>query len=201
MTPNPLQYRSPTNSPTTPPLVVQTERTADGAVILRVSYPPAKIHEAMMAVVGFCLVIAAFAAVPFWVFGKSFSGPRSVFLLFPALPAAMLIPFMILRVRRLAVSYTFHADSTGILIQYFRSRREWQERIPREQITDVRIGFGSVGGGRGRPPGRSTAWLIIAVKPWYRFNRRLLHDLGGDQLARVADALRAGIGLPQRSWP
>jgi hypothetical protein len=99
-------------------------------------------------------------------------------------------------VLRIGQSCTLEVDRDGITIQRVRGRREWCEGLPRERITDVRIGFGQAG-----KSGRSTAWLVIAIKPWYRKNLTLLHDLGGDRLARVADAVREGLGLEPVEWP
>ena len=186
----PLNYRPAANKVTSPS-VVHVERAANGGVTVRVSYPPGTFRK--MA------IEAAWAALPlvfFWVFGPSFSRHGAIVFLFPAAFMAFIILPFAWRVSRFRESYIFEADGDGITIQSYRGRREWSERLPREQIADVRIGFG--GGGRS---GRSTAWLIIAVKPPSRFNRTLLYDLGGNHLARVADALRAGVGLPQRSWP
>jgi hypothetical protein len=176
--------------------VVHVERAASGGVRVRVAYPPGKFRQALIGTaIAFC-VVAAFPVAMFCVFWKALPADSRFLLLLPVVPWAGLILFLIRWVSRLRQSYIFQADGDGVTIQSYRGRREWCERLPREQITDVRIGFGS-----SRRSGQSTAWLIIAIKPWYQFNRRLLHDLGGDHLARVADALRAGIGLPPRSWP
>jgi hypothetical protein len=150
----------------------------------------------MVAAIVTCGGFALFPIFFIWYMGSSL--PRSshlVFLpwmLFVAVLAWIIFP----RVLRIGQSYALEVDRDGITIQRFRGRREWRERVPRERITDVRIGFGQIG-----KSGRSSAWLTIAVRPWYRKNVRLLHDLGGDKLARVADAVREGLGLEPVEWP
>jgi hypothetical protein len=196
MTSPPLNYH-PASNKVSSPSVVHVERAANGGVTVRVSYPPGTFRKMVFQAVGACLGMTVFPLVCFfWVFGRS-AGERGAFvLLVPAAFSAFVIPLVARGLSRFRESYIFEADRDGITIQSYRGRREWSERLPRDQISDVRLGFG--GGGRS---GRSTAWLMIAVKTRYRANHRLLHDLGGNHLARVADALRAGLGLPRCSWP
>jgi hypothetical protein len=177
--------------------VVRVERTSGGrgGVVVRVAYPPAKRREEVIAAAGSCVGMAVCAGLFVWFGWRSSPFPRPFLLLAPLFPVAVLVLLLVRRLGTLADAYTFEADRDGLTIQRARGRRECSERLPREQITDVRIGFGSA---RAR---RSAAWLIIALTPPHRFNRRLLHGLGADQLARVANALRAGLGLPPRSWP
>ena len=164
-------------------------------MIVRVSYPPGKVRETIVGGIVPCCMVAVAAISASRMFGwRVANGSLLVLLIFPGVFAAMLLPLVLVRALGLAKSYLFEADSDGITIHTYRGRREARVRLPRDEITDVRIGFGSAR--RGSP-----AWQIIAVNPAFRWNRRLLHDLGGDELARVADALRAGIGLPPRSWP
>ena len=178
-----------------PPPVVHVERAAGGGVVVRVAYPPGKLLEAAIGTAVVCCALVAFPMLFLW-FDRSFRARWSILLWPGFLPAAVVTALLALRASSMALSYTFEADGDGITIRRRRGRLEWRERLPRERITDVRIGFG--GGGRS---GQDTAWLVIAVKPWCRPNRTLLRDLGGDHVARVADALRAGVGLPPRSWP
>jgi hypothetical protein len=197
MKPNLLNYRAPQKPALSSSTNVQIERTTGGGVIVRAAYPPGKFRDAVIsAVFGVGGMVAILFVAFGWMFGRSM---QSLFLLFPLFPVAVITPLIISRISRLAQTYVFEADGDGIAIHRSRGRREWTTRLPREQITDVRLGFGTFGGRHGS--GRSTAWLIIALAPPHRFNERLLHDFGGDQLARVADALRAGIGLAPRSWP
>lgn len=190
-----LDYR-PAQSKTAPPSVVHIERRAGGGVIVRVAYPPGTFRDAVIASIVVCGALGLFPIFFLWFSWRSF--PRGALVAF--LPwyvfvgAAACILFA--HVSRMAQSYTLQADSDGITIQRCRGRREWLERVPRERITNVRIGFGQAG-----RSGRSTAWLVIVVRPWYRMNRTLLHGLGGDHLARVADAVREGLGFEPVDWP
>jgi hypothetical protein len=200
MKPNRLNYRAPQKPALSSSSSVQIERSSTGGVIVRAAYPPGTFRDAIIgAVVGVGAVVACCVFAFVWMFGGSKFGAHAMFLLFPLFPVLVVAPLLIRRVSGLAQTYAFEADADGITIHTSRGRRERTTRLPREQITDVRLGFGTVGGRHGS--GRSTAWLIIALASPNRFNKRLLHGLGGDQLARVADALRAGMGLPPRSWP
>lgn len=190
-----LDYR-PAQTKAVPVGIAQVERTANGGVIVRATYPAGKFREALVGAIVACVALGLFPMPFLWFSGWSLPGGRLLailpWMLFVALVAWMVIG----RVLRIAHSYTLEADREGITIQRFRGRREWCERVPRDQITDVRIGFGQAG-----KSGRGTAWLIIATKPWHRRNRTLLHDLGGDRLARIADAVREGLGLEPVDWP
>jgi hypothetical protein len=185
-----LNYRS------TPP-VVQIERTEAKRVMVRVVYPPGKLRDAILGIAAIGCFYGMFAALWYHIFSMQPSlHQRWIPLLVLAPMPIVVILFAAWSVWGVCQSYTFHADREGITIIRQWRRRERSERLPREQINDVRLGFGK--GGRG---GGGGAWLIIDVKPWYRWNRRLLGNLGGNHLAQVADALRTGIGLPPRSWP
>jgi hypothetical protein len=197
---NRLNYRGPQKPALSSASNIQIERSPAGGVIVRAVYPPGKFRDAIISTVfGVGAVVACCLFVFLWGFGRSKLGAKAMFLLFPLFPIVVVAPLLIRRVLGFAGTYLFEADADGITIHTSRGRREWTTRLPREQITDVRLGFGTVGGRHGS--GRSTAWLIIALASPNRFNKRLLYGLGGDQLAHVADALRAGIGLPPRSWP
>ena len=185
---NPLDYQ-PAHASGARSSIVHAERTANGVVTVRVSYSPEQLRGMVMGL----LAVAVLPIIVFSALLITFPA-REVFpFLFLLFPIGALFVFLGWRVVRFRPSYTFQADASGITIQSYRGRREWCERLPRDQITNVRLGFGV-----GKQGG---AWLIISLSPPYRFNRRLLSGLGGDHLARVADALRLGIGLPRASWP
>jgi len=190
MAPNLLDYRSAKNSAASPQ-VVQVELTATKGVVVRVAYPPGKFRGAKIGVAVTFGVFGIFAAL--WYHIGLLQNPW-ILLYLAVIPAAV-SSLLVWRALSFCQSYTFQADQEGMTIERHWGRREWYECLPRERIDDIRLGFSKAGRGGG------TAYLIIAIKPWYRLNRRLLHNLGGNHLARVADALRAGICLPPRSWP
>jgi len=192
---NALNYRPAQNNAVTPS-TPQVERCPDGRVVVRAAYPPGKVREAMTVAIGGCVALALFPLPFVWFSGRSFPGLQPVLFLPWMLFVAFAAWIVVRRALRAGESYTIEADPDGITIHRFRGRREGCERLPRERITDVRIGFGQAG-----KSGRSTSWLIIAVTPWYRTNPTLLHDLGADRLARIADAVREGLGLEPVDWP
>jgi len=173
------------------PQVVQVERTANKGVVVRVAYPPGKSRDAMSYVAVIVVFFCGFAVL--WYRVGLLRNPWALPYL-AVLPASVIL-LAVWRALSFRQSYTFLADPEAITIVRRLGRREWRERLPRERIDDVRTEFSR--SGRGVGPG----YLMIAVKPWYRSNRRLLHSLGGDHLAHVTDALRGGIGLPPRSCP
>ena len=65
----------------------------------------------------------------------------------------------------------------------------------RDDITDITVGFGQRYGFQLFP--KYGAWLIIDGP----VRIECLHRFGGDEVARAADALRAAMGMPKRSWP
>ncbi len=66
--------------------------------------------------------------------------------------------------------------------------------LPRAAIRDVRIRFP-------REARSGSCSVTIHRQGWWRRPLRILHGLGGDHAARVADALRAGLRMPPVSWP
>jgi hypothetical protein len=92
-------------------------------------------------------------------------------------------------------SCVLRADQAGLTIESSDWRRKATRHFHRGQLDDIVLGFGR----HGRPNGLFGSWLVIK-SPLCR-DIRCLHNAGGDHLARAADALRAALGMPSRSWP
>ena len=89
------------------------------------------------------------------------------------------------------------ASRDGLLVERTgpRGGRAVRKFIPRGRIGNVLIGYSHDEGGR------ATASLVLRANRWWRPWRSYLSDLGGDNLVKVADALRDGLGMPRVNWP
>ena len=55
--------------------------------------------------------------------------------------------------------------------------------------------------GGGTDPAHTTSLTKLVIRRSVGRPIDCLYNVGGDHLARVADAVRAAVGLPPRSWP
>ena len=84
------------------------------------------------------------------------------------------------------------SDSSDVTTWRKRSKHHFDRAAVADVIVDC----------TGGPDGRRTRFrsmLVIKAPP--ARDLKLLHGVGGDQLAAVANAVRAALGLPARSWP
>jgi hypothetical protein len=172
---------------------IQIERLAEGATIVRVTYPDDLRRKGArgLGIICVCLcllpIIAWFCcrstrSEGFWVIGA----------------AVVAIYGMVNAVRQFVAvtcSYVFRADRDGLMIEKWNGRRTRSWQFTRNQIDDIILGFGYYRG----PNSLFRCWMTIVTG---RFREiRCLQNLGGNHLGPIADALRAGLGMPKRSWP
>lgn len=93
-------------------------------------------------------------------------------------------------------SYVLRANHTGLTIEMTTWRRRTTRHFVRSEINDIVL---DCSGGRDPHHSLFRTWLVIKVA--LNGEIHCLHDVGGDQLARAANALRAAMRMPARSWP
>jgi hypothetical protein len=134
------------------------------------------------------LPVAALHIVPQWKPARWFP---------PALALIALVPFgavAAVQFDRTHRRYVFRADPRGLSVNSEGPFGTHSQTYPREEIGDVRLHAhqGRSGGSAGR--------LAIEPAHGWKPGHRYLTGLGTIMLARVADALREGLGMPPRSW-
>lgn len=170
---------------------LQIEHSADGATIVSLTYPAEREGADRKAlIIVFCMM--GVVAIVAWFFLRGLVGDWWALGIVSAMTLWKL--WTTLGSHRTATSsYVVRAEGEGIAIQTSRGTSHSEYYVPREEIRDVVIGFG-------RQPGHGRCWLVIKQKGLFR-SFHCLHNIGGNHLARVADVLRAALGMPKRSWP
>ncbi len=166
-----------------------------GGVIVRVFYPEDRRRRNVKSLKIVCAILCLLPAIAWLIFRRK-SGDW-----FAVIAAAVVAGYVIVTMVRtfLAISrsYVFRADATGLAIETLRGARKDEQHLPRSQINDIVLGFGYYRG----PHSLFRSWMVIATNAMFSSDIECLQNLGGDHLARVADALRAALGMPKRSWP
>jgi hypothetical protein len=173
---------------------VSIARDDSGELAITVVPPVARRHAALATLLLF-VALAVFAPLfARWYFPAA--GVLPTWLLAAACTAmahAALLDFD-QEARRTSLrldAHSLNADSIGPL---GARHRTWR----RDQIRDVRLAFSRE---RRQMGGTRNQTSVIIVGEGWLARRRCVRRLAGDEAARIADALRAGLGLPKRSWP
>jgi hypothetical protein len=173
---------------------VRIDCDANGGATVDARYRPMGRGPFLLILLISFILLGGEAMVAWWLFHRQMGTRTFVFAFAGLVGATMLVS--LIRTHWRGSRCVVRADADGVTIQITRGRRELQRRLPREQVKDIRLGFDHSGKST-----RASAWLVIVTIPWHHRNVRCLAGFGGDELARAADALRAAIGLPKRSWP
>jgi hypothetical protein len=172
---------------------IQIEHLPDHAVAIRVTFPPEQRKRSAKSLFITCCVLAvAMIAAPIFVR----AGLVSWFVLIAIY--TLVIYFMAMTIRVfLAVtrSYIIQASRTGLTFETIAGKNHTTEHFTRGQVIDITLGFSFYRG----PNSTFSCWMLIATSNLGEIE--CLQNLGGDHLARIANALREALGMPARSWP
>jgi hypothetical protein len=174
--------------------IIQIQHTAADAAIVSVTYPDELRLKSKRGLIIGIPILCVIPAI-FWLIFRNGAGEW-----FASIGSAVGVIIWIFTLRRqyLAVtqSCVFRADAKGLLIERSNGQNKSQEQYRKDQIRDIKLGFNH---NRKSPP-LFSCWMIIEIHDsWWSI--KCLQNVGGDHLSRIANVLRAALGMPQRSWP
>lgn len=189
----------PLHSPPTRPNVggsddIQIQHLPNGDVIIRKDYPNDRQRRDLKVVIVISSILCL-VPVLLWLMWRNGSAPLFAVLVV-AFCAICIVPGMVWQFVAKTRSYVLPADHTGLTIDI----TSWRGRITRHfshgEIDDIVL---DCSGGTDPHHSQFKSWLVITSS--VTRNLHCLHDVGGDQLARVANALRAALHMPARTCP
>ncbi len=185
MTTQPIDYRNPDTRTRETPIYIRA--MPGGVVEVDVHYTRAMRQGAKTSLaVGAAFFVIGPAAVQWWMHEPWCTALAVALMVGPAIGALSQLPDFFGEHRLVASAEGLWIERTG---RYAR-----RLVLPRAAIRDVRIRFP-------RDGSRGGCSVTIYRQRWWRRRIRVLHGLGGDHAARVADALRAGLRMPPVTWP
>jgi hypothetical protein len=171
---------------------LEIERMPDGVVRIRAIYPAEAQRRDKVVLWVVCGTLTVTGAVASWLLHRYVGWIAATA---AAGFVVMLMVSLITGAARWARSCEITATPDVMTVNITSGRSAGSASFRRNQIADIRLGFGQRYGLQIFP--KYGAWLIIDAQPPIE----CLHRFGGDQLARVADELRHTLGMPKRSWP
>ncbi len=173
---------------------IQIELQPNRGVIVRKGYSDQR-RRTSVKVMMIAMVILCLIPVIFWALSR-----KRLVSEFPLILAIVLPAWIGYRLFRQfsagTRSYVLSASHTGLTIETTTWRQRTTRHFTRAQIEDIVLDCSG-----GPDPHSSLFKSYLVIKSSQCRDIHCLHNVGGDQLARAADALRAALGMPARSWP
>lgn len=173
---------------------VRIEPQADGGVIIRREYPEQERKTGLKIIAGLFAVGLLILAVTAVLVRRDLSG------VFWMGVVTMFVVAIVHRMARqytvLTRSYVIRADAAGLSIETTTWRGHTSQQFHRHEIEDVLLDFD-----RGYGKHRRVFQTILVIQTSVSRKVQCLQNVTGDRLAKVADAIRAALGMPKRPWP
>jgi hypothetical protein len=173
---------------------VDIEHLANGGIVIRRDYPDERRQRDAKLVLIVCTVLSLVPVVMFALYRARRVG-EFVMIVSVVLPAG--IVYRMLRQFSAATrSCVLRADRTGLTVEIATWRKATTQHFTRPQITDILLDCSG-----GNDPRHTLFRTFLIIRSTLARDIRCLHNVSGEELARAANALRAALGLPPRSWP
>jgi hypothetical protein len=173
---------------------VHIEHLADGGVVVRKDYPPQRRRRDIKLALIICTILSL---VPVLTWGLYRARVVSEFAMIVAVLLPVGIAYRLLRQFSAGTrACVLRADRTGLTVEITSWRKATTQHFTRPQITDILLDCSG-----GNDPRHTLFRTFLIIRSTLARDIRCLHNVSGDELARAANALRATLGLPARSWP
>ena len=174
---------------------VRVDRDVDGTVVVRQGGPGGASRRSILAVAAICAALCLVpVAVALFTSGRPL--PRAAAVAFAALFTVPLATRLARQFTAGTAAWLLRAGRGELTVEATDYRGRTVRHFARGQVADV-----TLDGSGGPDPHRAVFRSMLVIRPTTGRPIRCLHNAGGDQLARAANALRAALGLPPRSWP
>lgn len=170
---------------------IDVQTLPHGETVVSAIYPENKRQGDRRIFRIICTVLAVAPLIVWLIFRKS--DLEAFATIAAAVCACLLLAKAIAQYRVATRSYLFRIDHFGMTFETSNDWRAKSVRYRRDQIRDILLGFS-----HSRDAAAVQSWLIIDTLDG---RIKCLQGVGGDHLARIADVLRAALGMPARSWP
>jgi hypothetical protein len=170
---------------------INVQNLPHGETVVSVIYPENRRRGDRRVFKIICVILAVAPLIVWLIFRKS--DWAMYYTIGAAVAACALLAKATAQYRVATRSYVFRVDHASITVETSNDRRTNSVRYRRDQIQDIKLGFS-----RTRSATAVQCWMVIDTCDG---RIKCLQEVGGDHLAHIANVLRAGLGMPARSWP